>query len=354
MRKISLIIMVMAAMIIPTIAHGFDFQKERERVREAFNGIDRGYLKHIKTLDSVFRGTKHERLSHLQAVAVIKDVFISGQEPPDGKELVAEAIVFAEVRIQGVDSQGGERDQFHSAFTERYVYDADNDVWQRDRGRSYDHELIEIPKQMSTNKWESNLKHGLMAAAAAAFMLSLIFNIVLYANRDRSGMDMNAHFGPPPEMPGMRPPVIEQPEPDLIRPAEITPAAEFTEIVTTHNQVDIAVIKSVFNEKGITYHIIESPLAGVDPCRVMVREPDAQKAAWILEDLKINHNLVMNSPADEDYGFIDDVKCPYCNDDFNGDTDTCGSCGKVIYQCPSCKTLVKEDAETCSFCGEPV
>jgi hypothetical protein len=63
---------------------------------------------------------------------------------------------------------------------------------------------------------------------------------------------------------------------------------QWEELLFTHNQGDIAIIKSLLDEAGIIYYfqgdIVSVTRAWVDPARLYIKKEDIPKAKILLED----------------------------------------------------------------------
>ena len=71
---------------------------------------------------------------------------------------------------------------------------------------------------------------------------------------------------------------------------------DFQEILTTFSQTDIAIIRSVLDDEGLTYFLkgehFNQIRPMVEPVRLMVREDEAQKARALLNDINLQYSAV--------------------------------------------------------------
>jgi len=86
---------------------------------------------------------------------------------------------------------------------------------------------------------------------------------------------------------------------DLVNelPAEPEPEyVDYEQILGTYNPMDIALLKSILDAEGITYHFLGEhftyvrPLA--DPVRLMVKKDEAQTAREAIEGLELSFRAI--------------------------------------------------------------
>ena len=82
----------------------------------------------------------------------------------------------------------------------------------------------------------------------------------------------------------------------LEKPSEDKPTyVEYVKVLSTHNVVDVALIKSILEGSGIPYYIADEYFSlarpGVQPARVMIQKECAQEAITLLNELDLNFTL---------------------------------------------------------------
>lgn len=82
---------------------------------------------------------------------------------------------------------------------------------------------------------------------------------------------------------------------------------EYVEILSTYNPADIAVIKSILENEGLTFYFLGEQFTQVLPCvqpaRLMVAEEDEKTVRELLEDLTLSIgpvNLPEENEGDEE------------------------------------------------------
>jgi len=77
---------------------------------------------------------------------------------------------------------------------------------------------------------------------------------------------------------------------------EIEDDDELAEVLATHNQGDIAIIKSILDNYEIEYHFYDEYFSlvrpAVQPARLMVRKKDIKKVVHILHGLDLNYQVI--------------------------------------------------------------